>query len=151
MFVLGVILQALLLRGPTTIFGQYIGVHWLALGCLNSLLGFQVLALGAYCKAFAINEAFETSGRVFKRLMDWFSLESGIVIGVFMVWLGTMADLAILTTWIARRMGRLGSTHAVFVATTVIALGFQVIFSSFFLGMIKLGSESDPRWNQSVE
>jgi glycosyltransferase involved in cell wall biosynthesis len=151
MFVFGVILQALLLRGPTTVFGHYVGVHWLALGCLNSLLGFQVIALGAYCKAFAINEAFETSGRVFKRLMNWFSLEAGIVIGVLMVWLGLMADLAILTTWIARRMGHLGSTHAVFVATTLIALGFQVIFSSFFLGMIKLGSESDPRWNQSEE
>jgi len=63
----------------------------------------------------------------------------GIVTGAFLVWLGLMADVAILTTWIARSMGALGSTHAVFVATTVIALGVQVIFSSFFLGMLSVG------------
>jgi len=137
-FVIGTLLQALLLRGPVVVKGFYMGVHWLALGCLFSMLGFQILSLGLFAKAFAMNDSFEMSGRVFSRLLNWFTLEAGIVVGVAMIWLGLMADIAILTTWLARDMGYLGSTHAVFVATTVIALGFQVVFSSFFLGMFKL-------------
>lgn len=140
LFVLGVVLQALLLRGPAVVLGRYLGVHWLALGCLFSMLGFQILSLGAFAKAFAMNDSFEMGGPVFTRLVDWFTLEMGMVIGASMIWLGLLTDLAILTTWIARDMGYLGSTHAVFVATTAIALGVQVVFSSFFLGMFKLSS-----------
>lgn len=139
LFVLGAFAQAVLLRGPVVVSGVYFGVHWLAIACLCTLLGLQVLSLGAFTKAFAMNESFEMRGRIFKWFFNWFSLEMGIVTGAFLVWLGLMADVAILTTWIARSMGALGSTHAVFVATTVIALGVQVIFSSFFLGMLSVG------------
>jgi glycosyltransferase involved in cell wall biosynthesis len=138
-FVIGVLLQALLLRGPVQVGGFYMGVHWLALGCLMSLTGFQILSLGAFAKAFAMNESFEMSGLVFGRLMNWFTLEAGLLVGAILVWIGLLADLAILATWLVRGKGPLGSTHAVFVATTVIALGIQVVFSSFLLGMFKIG------------
>jgi uncharacterized membrane protein len=139
-FVTGAALQIALIRGPVIIQGFYMGVHWLALGCLLSMLGLQILSLGAFAKAFAMNDSFEMSGRVFSRLLTWFTLEAGIVAGAAMIWLGLMADVAILATWLARDRGYLGSTHAVFVATTVIAIGFQVVFSSFFLGMFQLHS-----------
>ncbi len=139
LFVVGVIAQAMLLRGPITWGHFYMGVHWLALGCLFSLLGFQVLSLGAFAKAFAMNESFEMSGPIFSRLMNWFTLEAGIIVGTFLIWLGLLADTAIFATWMVRNQGFLGSTHAVFVATTVMALGCQVVFSSFLLGMFKLG------------
>jgi len=139
LFVVGVIAQAMLLRGPVTLGHFYMGVHWLALGCLFSLLGFQVLSLGAFAKAFAMNESFEMSGPIFSRLMNWFTLEAGIIVGTFLIWLGLLADTAIFATWMVRNQGFLGSTHAVFVATTVMALGCQVVFSSFLLGMFKLG------------
>jgi len=139
-FLLGGSLQALLLRGPVVLAGHYLGVHWLALGCLFSMLGLQILSLGAFAKAFAMNDSFEMSGPVFTKLLNWFTLEVGMIIGAAMIWLGVLADLAIFATWIARDMGHLGSTHAVFVATTVIALGVQVVFSSFFLGMFQLSS-----------
>jgi len=142
-FLTGAVLQALLLRGPIVVHGSYMGVHWLALGCLFSMLGFQILSLGAFAKAFAMNDSFEMSGRVFSRLLNWFTVEAGLIVGAAMIWIGLMADVAILTTWLARDMGHLGSTHAVFVATTVIAIGFQVVFSSFFLGMFKLHSSGD--------
>ena len=140
LFVVGMVLQALLLRGPLVFPRFSMGVHWLALGCLASLLGFQILALGASAKAFAMNESFEMRGRVFNWFFNWFSIELGIAVGAILIWLGVMADIAILTTWLARRMGHMGSTHVVFVATTIIALGVQVVFSSFFLSMLRVGT-----------
>ncbi len=144
-FLIGVVLQAMLLRGPIMLSGFYMGVHWLALGCMCSLLGFQILSLGAFAKSFAMNESFEMSGPIFSRLMNWFTLEAGIILGAFLIWLGLLADTAIFATWLVRNQGFLGSTHAVFVATTVTAIGFQVVFSSFLLGMFKLGRSKGPR------
>ncbi len=143
LFIPGLILQALLLLGPIVIWGFYLGVHWLALGCLMSLLGFQILSLGAFAKTFAMNNQFEMRGRVFAKMLGWFTLEAGMAVGALMIFLGLLADLSILATWLSRGMGHLGSTHTVFVATTTIALGFQVVFSSFFLAMFKLGRAND--------
>jgi glycosyltransferase involved in cell wall biosynthesis len=151
LFAVGVILQAMLLRGPIVLKGHYMGVHWLAFGCMLSLLGFQVLSLGAFAKSFAMNESFEMSGPIFSRIMSWFTLEAGIILGVFLIWLGLLADTAIFATWLVRNQGFLGSTHAVFVATTVTAVGFQVVFSSFLLGMFKLGRSKGPGHDESSE
>jgi len=143
LFIPGLILQALLLLGPVVIWGFYLGVHWLALGCLMSLLGFQFLSLGAFAKTFAMNDRFEMRGPFFGKMLGWFTLEAGVAVGGIMIFLGLLADLSILVTWLSRGMGYLGSTHTVFVATTVIALGFQVVFSSFFLAMFKLSKTND--------
>ncbi|MFH1117125.1 MAG: glycosyltransferase family 2 protein [Pseudomonadota bacterium] len=147
LFIPGIMLQALLLLGPTVIFGFYLGIHWLALGCLMSLLGFQILSLGAFAKTFAMSDQFEMRGPFFGRMLGWFTLEAGVAGGAVMVFLGLLADLSILVTWLSRGMGYLGSTHTVFVATTVIALGFQVVFSSFFLAMCKLSGSNGQEWN----
>jgi glycosyltransferase involved in cell wall biosynthesis len=140
LFIPGVVLLTLLLLGPVDIWGLYLGIHWLALGCLMSLLGFQILSLGAFAKTFAMNDQFEMRGPFFGKVIGWFTLEAGVAIGLIMILAGFLADIAILVTWISRGMGHMGSTHTVFVATTVIALGFQVVFSSFFLAMFKLSS-----------
>ena len=145
LFLLGAAMQIILIKGPVVIAGSYFGVHWLALGCLFSMLGFQVLSLGAFAKAFAMNESIDMGGRVFNKLLDWFSLEAGIIIGTAMMVVGLGADAAILVTWLARDMGYMGSTHAVFVATTVTAVGCQIVFSSFFLAMVMLSASRDNR------
>ncbi len=140
LLILGVVLQVLLVKGPSVIWGFYMGIHWLALGCLLALVGVQILFLGAFAKAFAMNEAFEMRGRLFTRFFDWFTLEIGIGVGFFLIWVGLMIDVAILATWIARDMGPMGTTHVVFTATTVVAVGVQIIFYSFFLGVLKIGT-----------
>jgi len=143
LFLLGAAMQVVLIDGPVVVGGRYFGIHWLALGCLFSMLGFQVLSLGAFAKAFAMNEAVDMGGRIFKKLLDWFSLEAGIIIGIVMMLVGLGVDAAILVTWLARDMGHMGSTHAVFVATTVTAIGCQIVFSSFFLAMVMLSASRD--------
>lgn len=151
LFGLGGLLQMLLLTGPATVLGFHLGIHWLALGCLCSLLGFQILSLGASAKAFAMNRSFEMSGKLFKTILNWFSLEAGLVIGSVMVLLGFAADFAIVAVWLYRRMGPLASTHTVFVATTAIALGFQIIFSSFFLSLFLLDREQKQTESKTAE
>jgi glycosyltransferase involved in cell wall biosynthesis len=141
LFLIGGMLQYLLLKEPVTIMGYYLGIHWLALGCLLSLLGFQIFSLGAFAKAYSINKSFEMSGRLFSKILNWFSLEAGIVVGLIMVSLGIAADLSILVVWFYRGMGEMGSVHTAFVATTVIALGIQIIFSSFLLSLFLIRME----------
>lgn len=143
MLVPGIILQAALLLGPIRVFGHYVGIHWLALGCLLTLLGFQVVSMGAFAKTFAMNESFEMRGPAFTRLVNWFTLEIGVAIGLLLIFLGFLADLSILVTWLTRGGGEMGSAHTVIVASTTMALGFQIVFCSFFLAMFKLQAQKN--------
>ncbi len=140
---IGAFLQLLLLKEPVTIFGFYMGIHWLGLGCLLALLGVQILFLGAFAKAFAQYLSFEMSGWIFRKLLNWFSLEAGIVTGLALLFLGVSALLAILVVWVMRDMGYLGSIHTVFVAATVTAIGVQIVFSSFLLSLFLTSRKSD--------
>jgi len=104
-------------------------------------VGFQIVSLGAFAKAFAMNKSFEMSGRIFKSVLKWFSLEIGLIVGALLAVLGLLADFSILVVWFSRGMGELHSVHTVFVATTSIALGVQIIFSSFFLSLFLLDAD----------
>ena len=61
------------------------------------------------------------------------------------MWLGLLADTAIFVTWLVRNQGYLGSTHAVFVATTVTAIGFQVVFLIFLARNVQTREIKRPR------
>ena len=50
MLLAGLVLQAVLVMGPVTIGGLYLGIHFLALGCLLALAGFNIFNLGVFAK-----------------------------------------------------------------------------------------------------
>lgn len=144
LLVTGTVLQLVLLRGATNVGGFYVGIHWLALGSLLSLLGVQVLFLGVFAKAIASYFSFETKGAVFTKFMTWFTLEIGIMVGSVLCFLGVASLAAILTVWLTRNMGHLGSSHTAFVAATMIVIGVQTIFSSFLLSFFVTSQKSGP-------
>ncbi len=144
LLIIGAGLQLLLLKGAIYIHGFYMGIHWLAVGSLLSLLGVQVIFLGVFAKAFATYLSFETKGTIFKRFMTWFTLEAGIIAGGGLCFLGLAGLLAILTIWLVRGMGTLGSSHSAFVAATMIVVGVQTIFSSFLLSFFVTSQKPAP-------
>src|ERR1700753_1810724 len=46
----GLALEMLLMRGPVTLHGTYLGIHFLALGSMLTLVGFNVINLGVLAK-----------------------------------------------------------------------------------------------------
>jgi glycosyltransferase involved in cell wall biosynthesis len=129
----GALLVGALAAGPITLGGHYFGIHFLALGCLLTLLGYNVINLGLFAKVIVM--------RGQSRLSAWarsgFTLERGLLTGLAIAAIGVTVDVRLLLRWLAPGAGDMtDSVHPVFVATLAIVVGVNVIFNSFLLSLL---------------
>jgi glycosyltransferase involved in cell wall biosynthesis len=133
---LGVLMVVALARGPIVVFGQYVGIHFLALGCLCTLTGFNVIHLGVLAKVIAASRFAHADSRIRRWALSAFTLEGGLIVGIVLMLMGLTIDGLILWKWLANPEAPLEPTvHTAFVATLMIVLGLNAVFSSFLLNM----------------
>ncbi len=117
-------------------------VGTLAVSCMIIIVGFQLIAFAFFTKVFAISEGLLPDDPKLTRVLKIFTLEKSLVL-CFVVFLGGIALLA-HAVWIWRQAhyGILPSTDSnmrrLIPAVTLVVLGIQGIFSSFFLSALGL-------------
>ena len=136
LFTLGVLLQLVLLSGPVEAAGVYLGIHFLALGCLLSLVGFSVANLGVLAKLMLVESPQQSIDSVVRWLVKHFSLERGLVLGGLLFSMGAVVDCALLYRWLFQGGAMDDSVHMAFIATNLIAIAVNIIFSSFLIGLL---------------
>ncbi len=137
MLLVGLALEAALARGPIIHGGLYIGIHFMALGSMLALAGFNVLNLGVLAKTLMARRAGNLRSRTVELVQKRFSLEASLIAGVTLVVLGIAIDAAIMIKWLAQFPAPMDATvHLAFISTTAFVLGLNLIFSSFLLNMI---------------
>lgn len=133
----GVLLLLLLARGPLDIGGFHLGIHYVALGAMLALVGFNVLNLGVLAKTLMVQRYKGLRSRVVSLVTGRFTLEAGLIAAGCLILAGLGIDGAILARWFADPGQAMDSTvHLAFVATTAVVLGANLAFSSFLLNMI---------------
>ena len=139
----GLGLELLLWRGPVTIHGAYLGIHFLALGALLTLVGFNVINLGVLAKTLMSQRYSGINSRTVRIVRQRFSLEAGLLIGAALCLTGTAIDVGVTVKWITEFGAPMdASVHLTFVATTALILGLNLICSSFLLNMIVADSRT---------
>lgn len=138
MLLMGALMQLTLAAGPITIAGKYFGIHYLALGGLLSLVGFNVLSMGLHCKVI-ISMRYPMA---FTGTVEWvakrFRLEHGLLLALVLGLAGATVLINVLLIWIDHPGREMQSTvHPVFAATQALALGANVAFSSFMLQLLR--------------
>ena len=116
-------------------------VHTLLYSATALIIGFQIVSFAIFTKAFAISEGLLPEDRKLRRFLRYINLEVGLIIGVILLVLGMGGSLYALYTWNARLYGALDpavTMRIVIPSVTALALGVQVIFSSFFLSVLQL-------------
>jgi hypothetical protein len=109
---------------------------------MTVIVGFQLVAFAFFTKVFAIAEGLLPEDPKLSRLFKIFTLEKGLVLGL-LVLLGGIGLLA-HSVWIWKQAdyGMLPSAEEnlrrLVPATTLIVLGIQTIFSSFFMSALGL-------------
>lgn len=137
LFALGVTLVALLSMGPVEVAGHYLGIHFLALGSLLSLVGFNVVNLGVLAKIIGTRRISGAESRTVRWFTSKFSLEGGLITGALLSVSGFVIDISLLTHWLSHPGQPMEqSVHLAFVATLSIVLGLNLVFSSFLLAML---------------
>ena len=116
-------------------------VHTLLYSATALIIGFQIVSFAVFTKAFAISEGLLPEDRKLRRFLRYINLEVGLIIGVILLVLGMGGSLYALYIWNARLYGALDpavTMRIVIPSVTALALGVQVVFSSFFLSVLQL-------------
>jgi glycosyltransferase involved in cell wall biosynthesis len=111
-------------------------VHTMIFGVIFTLLGVQTLSIGAFAKLFSYAERFDRGSVSLKRLLKRITLESGLLLGGALFLIGFSGCAWITWKWAASGFGELHQVRQVLFWAMWLFLGFQIIFSSFFLSML---------------
>jgi hypothetical protein len=134
----GLVLVFWLLPGPRALTPRItLDVHTMIFGVIFTLLGAQILSIGAFAKVFSYSERFDRSGAVsLKRALKRVKLESGLLVGGVLFLAGFAGCAWVAWKWVASGFGPLAEVREVLFWAMWLFLGLQIIFASFFLSML---------------
>lgn len=134
-FVIGVLLQVLLVGGPLRIGRFFLGSHFLAFGLLLMLAGANIITQGLIAKIMLLNRTMRMKNKLVRFVVSKFTLERGVILGIIVLALGLIIDGHLLFIWLQTSQAMEGSIHLAFVGSGLIVLGLHIVFSSFLLGI----------------
>ena len=136
LFLIGLISIIFLKQGPLLISGFNIDIHFMLFGSLLTLLGYHIVTIGLYARTYAITIGFEKHDKLIDFIARYISLERGMIIGLAVFLIGLFISLKILFNWIHGGFSSMNEIRNVIFSTTILIVGIQTIFSSFFLSML---------------
>ncbi len=120
---------------------SFTGVHSMMYAALAIMIGFQTVWFGLFTKNFAVNEGLLPEDKVVERLLEHFSLEGGLAIGGLLASLGLVGGFYAIALWRDHAFGSLDPANTfevVIPSFLAMAIGVQIVFSSFFLSVLQL-------------
>ena len=138
---LGMAFGARLALGDFQAGGIHFNVGTLAVAGMTLIIGFQLVAFAFFTKVFAIAEGFLPDDPKLSRLLKIFTLEKGIILGLLILAGGIVLLARAIWIWKQSGFGELlpmENLRRLIPAVTLIVLGVQGIFSSFFMSALGL-------------
>ncbi len=135
---IGLFLLLAVLPGPLKIGRFVFDIHYMVLGNALAILGSQILSTGLFAKCYAYTEGYEVKDRFISFFLKYFTLERGIYTGGILFLIGLGMNIFILVKWIGAGFGALAEVRPALFALTLVLLGLQMIFSSFFISILLL-------------
>ncbi len=108
------------------------------------MIGFQTVIFAIFSKTFAVHEKLLPTNPKIDKILNSITLEKGMLIGSIMILLGLAGSIYSIMIWDEGSFFQYGITitmRIVIASVTLLILGFQVIFSSFFFHMLKLNTK----------
>ncbi|MCM8797487.1 MAG: glycosyltransferase family 2 protein [Candidatus Omnitrophica bacterium] len=137
-FCSGVFLLLFLARGPLLFLGRYWELHLMVFASTLTILSYQLVSLGVYAHTYAISQKLLKYDRITLFFQRNFSLEKGLIIGGFLFLIGFVINLFIFIEWLNSNFGALYRIRESILAMTLLVIGLQTIFSSFFMSLLFL-------------
>jgi glycosyltransferase involved in cell wall biosynthesis len=140
LILLGLIGYGLALPGAT-IRGVNFDAHTLLFSSLSILLGFQSMLFAIFAKTFAIGERLLPEDPRLNRFFQVINLERGLLIGIVGLVIGLLLLGAAVNQWRISDFGHLDYARTmrwVIPGATLTALGVQIVFSSFFISLLRM-------------
>ncbi|MCE0483275.1 MAG: glycosyltransferase family 2 protein [Methylacidiphilales bacterium] len=142
---LGLLLLLPLSFGDIQVRGAHLESGALAVSGMTVIVGFQVLAFALWAGSHPIVRGLRPPSAFLSRCLRFFSLERGLLLGMAVTLLGLGLIAHAMLIWHAAGFGNLNAPEIMRViipGTTAISIGVQMIFTSFFLSLLDLNTET---------
>ncbi len=140
------LLGAALLPGPLQFGRVELDVHTLLFAAGGVLIGFQAVSFAALSKYFTIRAGLRPAEAQFETWLSKITLEAGIIVGGLLLVAGVLLWAIAVWLWREHGFGSLQPAQTlrwVIPGTLSLALGCQLILTSFFLGVLRLDTRGD--------
>ena len=141
LFVLGLILIAALLPGPLRIGSVTFDIHTMLAGSGCMILGAQMILFSLYTNAYAKVSRFIPVTEKTESFLEKATTEKGALLGFLLVLAGIVIAVLSVLLWRDTSFGDLNPQQVMrytIPAMTCIVIGAQIIFGSFFLGILQI-------------
>jgi glycosyltransferase involved in cell wall biosynthesis len=143
---IGVLGTAALMDTDIRIGSVLFNVGTLAMACMSLIVGFQLITFAFFTKVFAIAEGLLPDDPRLSRVFRKVTLEKGVIAGSALLLAGFAILVRALWIWRGANYGILSSAEdnlrQIIPASTLIVLGIQTVFSSFFISALGLKTSS---------
>jgi glycosyltransferase involved in cell wall biosynthesis len=142
LLLLGLAGMIVLASGPVDVFGRTWQIHTMLAFVALTLMGAQVVQLGVFARTYALIHYGEHD-TLLERLRRRIHLEHGLLFGLGLVAIGAGVLIAVLVRWARAGFGALGDEYPTALGITLVGLGVQTIFGSFFIGLLTMRSRRE--------
>jgi len=141
LMLVGMAVMAALLPGPLTIGHVTFDIHTMLYAGMGIIVGSNVATFAVFAKVFAANAKLIPAQERLHRFVREVTLERGLILGAALALLGLAGSIYALVAWSHVSFGAVvpGDMMRVTIpSVTALALGIQIMFSSFFLSTLNL-------------
>ena len=145
LFTAGGIFGGRLLAGPIILGNVAFDTNTLLVCSMSILLGVQLGFFGIFARVFATLSGMVPSSRRLQIILSALNLERGLIAGCLIALAGLAMLVSAVLFWRHAHYGGISypeSLRRVIPGVTLVTLGVQTAFSSFFLGLLNLKAES---------
>jgi len=142
LLLLGLAGMIVLASGPVDVFGRTWQIHTMLAFVALTLMGAQVVQLGVFARTYALTHYGEHDTLI-ERLRGRIRLEHGLLFGLGLILAGAGVLVTVFARWAHAGFGALGDEYPTALGVTLVGLGVQAIFGSFFIGLLTMRSRRD--------
>lgn len=118
-------------------------LHSFILGSMMAIIGTQMITTGGYMKVYGIvHNKIERIGLTAK-LLDYHSLESGLLVGIVLFMGGMVLGSSVIIKWISSGYGSLSEVGRAVISMVLTALGIQVILFTLIISIFILDKKDN--------
>ena len=136
MFIFGLSLVILMNLTTVRIGHVVLGVNSIIAGSLLAIVGYQVIFLGLFSSIYGHSKGYLELDRLTRFISERISLEKGATIGLAVFIAGFLYALSLIIKWIQSGFKELPEVNQSILGLTLLVIGLQTIFFSFFLSML---------------
>jgi glycosyltransferase involved in cell wall biosynthesis len=142
LLLLGLAGMLVLATGPVDVFGRPWQIHTMLAFVALTLIGAQVVQLGVFARTYALVHYAEHD-RLLERLRRRIHLEHGLLFGLALLLVGAGVLVTVFVRWAHSGFGPLADEYPTALGVTLIGLGVQTIFGSFFISLMTMRAKRE--------